>query len=86
LDQIKVLYRFGEIPMEGAIADLMWSDPEPDKDGFYLSSRCSPLAFLVHVRMSVSWCAGVRSPRSFLETLTLCVPTSTQKRRIHIWS
>jgi serine/threonine-protein phosphatase PPG1 len=45
LDQIKVLYRFGEIPMEGAIADLMWSDPEPDKDGFYLSSRNAGYTF-----------------------------------------
>jgi len=43
LDQIRVLYRFREIPMEGAIADLMWSDPEPEKSGFYLSQRFSQL-------------------------------------------
>ncbi|ELR17485.1 serine/threonineprotein phosphatase PP2A, putative [Acanthamoeba castellanii str. Neff] len=62
LEQIKVLYRFGEIPMEGAIADLMWSDPEPDKDGFYLSQRNAGYTFGADVvlwddKLSTVWSA-----------------------------
>mgnify|MGYP002388067421 CR=1 FL=1 len=39
LDQIRVLDRFREIPPDGPLADLMWSDPDPDKEGFNLSQR-----------------------------------------------
>lgn len=39
LDQIRVLDRFREIPHEGPIADIMWSDPEGDKDDFQMSPR-----------------------------------------------
>lgn len=39
LDQIRVLDRFREIPHEGLIADIMWSDPEAAKDDFQLSPR-----------------------------------------------
>ncbi|KAG2379543.1 hypothetical protein C9374_006660 [Naegleria lovaniensis] len=34
LDQIRVLDRFGEPGMEGPLVDLLWSDPDPDRDGF----------------------------------------------------
>ena len=42
--------------MEGAIADLMWSDPEPDKDGFYLSQRCPASRARVCLRGTHSSC------------------------------
>ena len=39
LDQIRVLDRFREIPHEGAFCDIMWSDPDAEKDEFTMSSR-----------------------------------------------
>ena len=39
IDDIKAIYRFQEIPHEGPFADLMWSDPEVDKQGFSISQR-----------------------------------------------
>ncbi len=39
LDQLRILNRFDEIPHEGPIADLFWSDPDPDKEGFQVSPR-----------------------------------------------
>ena len=34
LDQIRVLDRFRDIPEEGALTDILWSDPNPEKEGF----------------------------------------------------
>lgn len=39
IDQIKVIDRFREIPHEGPMADLVWSDPDPDKEEFAISPR-----------------------------------------------
>ncbi|RKP12475.1 Metallo-dependent phosphatase-like protein, partial [Piptocephalis cylindrospora] len=39
IDQVKVLDRFREVPHEGPMADLVWSDPDPDKDEFVMSPR-----------------------------------------------
>ncbi|KAK9472345.1 Metallo-dependent phosphatase-like protein [Dipodascopsis tothii] len=45
IDQIKVVDRFKEIPHEGPMADLVWSDPDPDKDEFGISTRGAGYTF-----------------------------------------
>lgn len=45
LDQLRVLNRFGEIPHEGPIADIFWSDPDPEKEGFVVSPRGAGYVF-----------------------------------------
>ncbi len=39
LDQIRVLDRFKEIPPDGPLADLVWSDPDPDRSDWHPSQR-----------------------------------------------
>lgn len=39
IDHVKAINRFREIPHEGVFADLMWSDPEEEFDGFKISPR-----------------------------------------------
>jgi serine/threonine-protein phosphatase PPG1 len=34
-----VIDRFKEIPHEGGMADLVWSDPDPERDEFTISQR-----------------------------------------------
>ncbi|KAI8993184.1 Metallo-dependent phosphatase-like protein [Pilobolus umbonatus] len=45
LDQIRIQDRFREIPHEGAIADLVWSDPDPEKEEFSISARGAGYTF-----------------------------------------
>jgi len=45
LDQIRMLDRFAEIPHDGPLADLMWSDPDPEKSGFVISPRGAGYVF-----------------------------------------
>eukprot|EP00004_Rigifila_ramosa_P016901 TRINITY_DN4055_c0_g1_i2.p1 TRINITY_DN4055_c0_g1~~TRINITY_DN4055_c0_g1_i2.p1 ORF type:complete len:247 (-),score=54.32 TRINITY_DN4055_c0_g1_i2:121-861(-) len=45
VDQIKVLDRFQEVPHEGPLADLLWSDPDPDREGFTQSQRGAGFLF-----------------------------------------
>jgi len=45
LDQIRVLDRFKEIPPDGPLADLMWSDPSPDRDDWVSSQRGAGYTF-----------------------------------------
>ncbi|OCB87397.1 Metallo-dependent phosphatase [Sanghuangporus baumii] len=45
IDQIKVVDRFREIPHEGPMADLVWSDPDPDKEDFAISPRGAGYTF-----------------------------------------
>lgn len=44
LDQIRALERVQEIPHEGPICDLMWSDPE-DREGWGISPRGAGYTF-----------------------------------------
>jgi serine/threonine-protein phosphatase PPG1 len=39
IDQVKIIDRFREIPHEGPMADLVWSDPDPEKEDFAISPR-----------------------------------------------
>ncbi|KAJ5086512.1 serine/threonine protein phosphatase [Penicillium alfredii] len=55
LDQVKIIDRFREIPHEGPMADLVWSDPDPDRDEFSLSPRGAGYTF------------GAQVVRKFLE-------------------
>merc|ERR1719379_1925330 len=45
LDQIRILDRFAEIPHDGPLADLMWSDPDSEKEGFVISPRGAGYVF-----------------------------------------
>ncbi|TFK53556.1 Metallo-dependent phosphatase [Heliocybe sulcata] len=45
IDQIKVVDRFREIPHEGPMADLVWSDPDPEKEDFAISPRGAGYTF-----------------------------------------
>ena len=45
IDQIKIIDRFREIPHEGPMADLVWSDPDPEKEDFAISPRGAGYTF-----------------------------------------
>lgn len=45
LDQIRVLERFQEVPQDGPLADLLWSDPDTTREGFGLSQRGAGYTF-----------------------------------------
>ncbi|KAH3666548.1 hypothetical protein WICMUC_005617 [Wickerhamomyces mucosus] len=49
IDQIKVVDRFREIPHEGAMADLVWSDPDDENGSFSLSPRGAGYTFGIDV-------------------------------------
>ncbi|ODQ67441.1 Metallo-dependent phosphatase [Nadsonia fulvescens var. elongata DSM 6958] len=49
IDQIKVVDRFKEIPHEGPMADLVWSDPDDTKSDFSLSPRGAGYTFGIEI-------------------------------------
>jgi len=49
IDQIKVIDRFREIPPDGPMADLVWSDPDPESFEFAVSPRGAGYTFGSHV-------------------------------------
>lgn len=49
IDQIKIVDRFREIPHEGPMADLVWSDPEEAKPDFALSPRGAGYTFGIDI-------------------------------------
>lgn len=62
LDQVRVIDRKQEVPHDGAMCDLMWSDPE-DIDGWGLSPRGAGYLFGGDVVAQVS---GAQQPRGGL--------------------
>ena len=51
LDQIKVIDRYREIPHEGPMADLVWSDPDAERDNFQISPRGAGYTFGISIVM-----------------------------------
>lgn len=49
LDQIRLIDRKQEVPHDGAMCDLMWSDPDEDIDGWGLSPRGAGYLFGANV-------------------------------------
>jgi serine/threonine-protein phosphatase PPG1 len=49
VDQIRVIDRFREVPHEGPMADLVWSDPDQEKEDFVMSPRGAGYYFGKHV-------------------------------------
>ncbi|KAJ2744798.1 putative serine/threonine protein phosphatase [Coemansia sp. BCRC 34301] len=45
IDQLRVLDRFDEIPHEGALADILWSDPDAEISAFGRSQRGAGYTF-----------------------------------------
>ncbi|CEH15525.1 metallo-dependent phosphatase [Ceraceosorus bombacis] len=45
IDQVKIIDRFREIPHEGPMADLVWSDPDPAATDFAISPRGAGYTF-----------------------------------------
>jgi serine/threonine-protein phosphatase PPG1 len=55
LDQLRILNRYGEIPHDGPIADIMWSDPDSEKEGFSVSPRGAGYVFGHDVVLKFLW-------------------------------
>lgn len=55
LDQLRILDRFSEIPHEGPIADVMWSDPDNERQGFSISPRGAGYVFGHDVARRFLW-------------------------------
>lgn len=49
IKEISELNRFQEIPHEGPLADLMWSDPDSENTGFTMSARGAGFMFGIDV-------------------------------------
>ena len=69
IDQIKIIDRFREIPHEGPMADLVWSDPDAERDEFSLSPRGAGYTFGAQV---VQKFLAVNSMSHILRAHQLC--------------
>jgi len=60
-----VIDRFKEIPHEGGMADLVWSDPDPERDEFAISQRLdiSPRFILIEGELGIN--LAHKSSRNF---------------------
>lgn len=59
LDQIRVAFRFKEVPHEGLISDLLWSDPSAETSGFTMSTRGAGYVFGGDVVAHFLWLNGL---------------------------
>ena len=55
IENLNSLKRFGDVPIEGVISDLLWSDPEPEVTGFEMSPRGA--GFLFGEDVTIHFCA-----------------------------
>jgi len=86
IDQLKVINRFQEIPHEGPLADIMWSDPHPSTVGFSFSDRGAGYVFGSDI---VERFCAVNHVRCILRAHQLCMAgfQSLFDERLHtVWS
>ncbi|KAJ7782347.1 Metallo-dependent phosphatase-like protein [Mycena maculata] len=86
IDQIKVLDRFREVPTDGPITDLMWSDPDEEREDFAISPRGAGYTFgsgIVHKFLEINHMSQI------LRAHQLCMEGYTQlfdKHLTTVWS
>ena len=61
LDQIRLIDRYKEIPHEGGMADLVWSDPDPTIKDFAISQR----GISVELKLGAGYTFGERVTEQF---------------------
>ncbi|RKP08513.1 Metallo-dependent phosphatase-like protein [Thamnocephalis sphaerospora] len=86
IDQIKVIDRFREVPHEGPMADLVWSDPDADKEDFVMSPRGAGYYFGSSV---VQKFLDINGMSHILRAHQLCMEGYTElfdKRLSTVWS
>ncbi|XP_059168083.1 serine/threonine-protein phosphatase 2A catalytic subunit beta isoform-like [Physella acuta] len=75
LDHIRVLDRFQEVPHDGPISDLLWSDPE-DRNGWSMSPRGAGFNFGEDVSEAFNHCNSLslisRAHQMVMEGYNLC--------------
>ncbi|KAL6553383.1 hypothetical protein OROGR_007225 [Orobanche gracilis] len=50
LDQIRTIYRKQEVPHDGAMCHLLWSDPEDIVDALNYCCRCGNIAAILELK------------------------------------
>jgi serine/threonine-protein phosphatase 2A catalytic subunit len=45
IDDLQAIHRFGEVPSEGVVCDLLWSDPDDSASGWNMSPRGAGYSF-----------------------------------------
>lgn len=77
LDQIDQLHRFEEVPHEGPMCDLLWSDPD-DRMGWGISPRGAGYTYgqVRHTHSASADCLGDASSRGSLHVLSSAVTAS----------
>ena len=84
-DNLSIIFdipRPTDVPDEGLLCDMLWSDPDPQVSGWGYNQRCaaSPIPSLPSVRE-----ASPKAHPFFPPSLSL-THTHTQRRLVHFWS